>query len=114
MPDDNQFRPEDKAKLDSLAASVKALRDVGIAEAAKLSPPHRTPLQKQDDLWLRRFAALESRGEPGSRDPWLSGWVSAQRTRYKKGLLKEDRIAALEQLPWWTWEAKGRQTKKAP
>lgn len=112
MPDDNQFRPEDKAKLDRLAASVKALRDVGIADGAKLQ--RLRPLQKQDDLWLQRFADLESRGEPGSREPWLSGWVSAQRTRYKKGILKEDRIAALEQLSWWTWEAKGRQTKKAP
>lgn len=116
-PDDHdvpgRILPDDHAKLESLSAAVKALREVGNDEAEKLQKrlreKYKPTVQNQDATWLKRFARLEEEGEPGSRRPWLSGWVSAQRVRYKKGVLKEDRIAALERLPWWTWEAKGKR-----
>jgi superfamily II DNA or RNA helicase len=34
----------------------------------------------------------------------LGAWVSAQRTRYNKGKLEQDRISRLESLAGWTWD----------
>ena len=37
----------------------------------------------------------------------LGNWVAAQRRRFKKGTLAQDRIDRLEALPGWVWHARG-------
>jgi superfamily II DNA or RNA helicase len=66
------------------------------------------------DSWDNFFAALiRYTDESGSARPpksyeadaiQLGAWVSAQRTRYNKGKLEQDRITRLESLSGWTWD----------
>ena len=71
--------------------------------------------------WLARYDALKAfleknggkypvRGSPTR----LGGWINDQRKAYRKGLkrLSADRIALLEKLRGWTWNAKVGKTSK--
>jgi superfamily II DNA or RNA helicase len=72
--------------------------------------------EPHDDLWEQGFDALErfvareghARVPAAYRDGLaypLGHWVNAQRTRCKRGVLSEERIARLEASPGWVWEA---------
>lgn len=37
----------------------------------------------------------------------LGTWVNSQRTRYMKGSLEQHRVQRLEEVPEWTWDARG-------
>lgn len=37
----------------------------------------------------------------------IKGWVNSRRNEYKKGLLSESQIAALEEIEGWRWTARG-------
>jgi hypothetical protein len=71
--------------------------------------------------WLPRYDALNAYLEknggkyPVKGDPARLGrWISDQRKAYRKGLkrLSADRIALLEKLRGWTWNAKVGKTSK--
>ena len=34
----------------------------------------------------------------------LGSWVAMHRTKYRRGILSQERITALEAIPGWTWE----------
>ena len=71
--------------------------------------------------WLARYDALKAFLEKnGGKYPvWgsptrLGRWINDQRKAYRKGLkrLSADRIALLEKLRGWTWNAKVDKTSK--
>ncbi len=62
---------------------------------------------------LRQFVDREGHAMVGAgtvesfegTDHKLGSWVSSQRTQFKKGLLSAERIASLETVPGWKWDA---------
>ncbi|MFC1661742.1 helicase associated domain-containing protein, partial [Gemmatimonadota bacterium] len=70
---------------------------------------------REDLFWegLERLMAFQSR-EGHSRVTRshvedgleLGGWVTGQRTEYRKGKLSPERVAALEAVPGWIWDAR--------
>ena len=99
-------------------------RQRSACSAGKLSNEHIAPLEAlpgwtwtpHDSPWDANFAALEvfakreghalvpvGHSEGGLR---LGMWVNTQRSAYKAGKLSEERIARLETLTGWGWDAR--------
>jgi superfamily II DNA or RNA helicase len=67
-----------------------------------------------EDSWEGFYQLLQAFGERNGKanppkafednDLPLGAWVSRQRVLYKKGKLRTDRIARLEELAGWTWD----------
>ena len=69
----------------------------------------------KDDAWIRNYSAYVevvsksgsikmSQATTSSDGINVGAWVNAQRTRYRKSELSQDRIDLLEAIPGWSWE----------
>ena len=50
--------------------------------------------------------ATGPRATPTVDGDLLGTWISAQRSRHRKGTLEPDRIQRLQELPGWTWDVR--------
>lgn len=136
-PPRRQSEQEQQDRLNRLSSALDSLGNIGGEDSKKIREHHRAMEKKRrEELGLSK-EDLRREKENASREirdraekKWqhfykiikedgntkrfgLSEWASYQRARYRAGKLREDKIKALESLPWWTWEKRTR-TKESP
>ena len=100
-------------KLDNWVTNQRAFRRRGALSEDRQRRLEQLPgwsWEPFDDQWEQTFTSLrefvEANGHsrvPRSNDQ-LGGWVQAQRQKFAKGTLEDDRLRRLEALPGWTWD----------
>ncbi len=110
---------DDGYRLGSWVTNTRAAFGKGKLDAERANRLEALPgwtWNAQDAKWengfeyLARFAEREGDARPPQdrvEDGYpLRTWVSGQRTAHRKGALDAERVARLEALPGWTWNAR--------
>ena len=70
-----------------------------------------TPKNDSWEKWLELLRAfVKEHGHSSIPRGYLNGtkdlgrWVTKQRSRYRKGVLEQERVVRLEKIPGWTWQ----------
>lgn len=106
------YKP-DGYQLDNWVTNQRAFRRRGILPMERQRQLERLPgwaWDPHDDQWERKFARLQEFVEANGHarvprsDKKLGVWVQAQRRKFLKGSLEDERQQRLESIAGWTWD----------